>query len=429
VRRLLAILGATLLGCRETPRPSPEAPEASLAVGLSPLVPAVSPTPAPPTPSSPSTARCGWRWGPDTALRIEATGPVSDLVATCAGDALGVAWREGSRVRASTRALQPDATWADPVTVADDATRLGEPTAAGRDLWLAWETAGPPSTSGVRVAVVRNGVVVRSGPTVLGRGRVTHLHALHGIDDLALVAATLASREGPQTLLLRMSATGALPTGGALLSPGMAVASAPGTTAFLAVQRRAGAVEGGPWVAEGWHVDARLAAAFGQSPRPGVWGALPDGAARSRGTLALGPGGFAWSPRATDDGAVLVQTVLGAERGMARVAWWSEPPRLIALRVAPSGLSAVTTETAGRVRVEYWDEDHTLVAREVSPEGPEAPRALASPLPNAPAVLAVSYGTRSLRCNGLGWRLALVSAEEGQSPVLTADRADCDTPR
>ncbi len=400
-------------------------------VGLRPT----APDPAPPTPppdGSPSTAetRCPWRWQPETALRVEAAGPVSDLVATCAGGSLAAAWREGATVRAVTRALRPEAPWGDPVTVGDDATRLGEPTAVGGDLWLAWETAGLASMSGVRVAVVRNGVVVRSGPTMLGRGRVSHLHALHGTDDLALVAATHQSREGPTTLLLRISARGTLPTAGARLSSGMAVASAPGGTAFVAVQRRAGPVEGGPWVLEGWSLDTRLAAAFGQSIRPGVWGALPEGAARPLGTLGLGPGSFAWSPGATDDGAVLVQTVIGAERGMARVAWFAgadgREARMVALRVAPSALAAITRDVSGEVRVRYWDEDHTLVERRVGPEGMDDPRPLSSPLPSAPAVLAVSHGTRTVRCDGVSWRLALVTAAEGESPVLTADRDDCD---
>lgn len=430
MRRALVLSTAALLGCRESPAPAPQADARSLAVGLSPPVAPVAPAAPTPAraPAPQPDARCPWRWSPDTALRLQADGAVTDLVATCTDETLAVAWREGARVRATTRALQADARWSDPVTVGDDATRLGEPTANARDLWLAWETAAPLSASGVRVAAVRNGVVLRSEPTVLGRGRVTQLHTLHGQGDIGLVAATLTGRDGPQALLLRMSATGTLPTGGARLGDGTTVASAPGSTAFLAVLRRGDGTGPGRWQLLGWRIDARLAAAFGQSVRPGVWGALPEGAASTVGTLPLGPGTFEFIPRATEDGAVLMQTVVGAERGMALVLWFSGDvtERMIApLMVAPSALASIAPADQGTVRVEYWDETHTLVTRRVTRQGAEAPVAVDAPLPSAPAVLAVAHGTRRLRCGGSAWRVTLVTAEPGSPPQLNADRTDC----
>ena len=428
MRRALVLSTAALLGCRESPAPAPQTDAASLAVGLSPPAAPEAPSAPPRAPAPQADARCPWRWSADTALRLEAAAAVTDLVATCTNETLAVAWREGARVRATTRALQPDARWSDPVTVGDDATRLGEPTAAARDLWLAWETAAPLGASGVRVAAVRNGVVLRSDPTVLGRGRVTQLHTLHGQGDIGLVAATLTGRDGPQTLLLRMSATGTLPTGGARLADGTTVASAPGSTAFLAVLRRGEGTGPGRWQLTAWRIDARLAAAFGQSVRPGVWGALPEGAASTVGALPLGPGTFDFIPRATEDGAVLVQTVVGAERGMARVAWFGDTPadaRIVPLQVAPSALASIGRDDDAAARAEYWDETHALVTRRVTRQGAEDPVAVEAPLPAAPAVLAVAHGTRRLRCGRGAWRVALVTAEPASPPQLTADRADC----
>lgn len=425
VRRSGLLLSIALLGCQRRPVAPAAPPAPGLSIDLAPgSVDAGAAAPVTAT-ETPSEARCGWQWPAESALEIAAAPEaVTAFDVACTGRALVAFWHRGATLTAASRSLSADSAWGDAVEISREASAMGTSLGAAQGAWVAYESPGPT----LRVASLRNDVLRRSDPVQLGRVAAIQPMVLWAQDNLAVVAVTLAERGHERVLIARVSTDGQIPAAGAVLGDGVAVAVHPGARAWVAVataeRHERGAA--GPWSLTGWRIDPRLAGAFGASIRAGQFGALPPDAATRLGSLTLGHGRFEVSPYASASGAVLYQTVLGAERGMARLAWVGEgAPSRVDLRTAPSALAGVFERDPDTVEARYWDEQNTLVSRLISRTEAAPPRPLDAPLADAPAVLARAQGTRTVLCGGTRWRLSLSTTRANEPARLEAAREDC----
>ncbi|MEZ4391462.1 MAG: hypothetical protein R3A48_10235 [Polyangiales bacterium] len=172
--------------------------------------------------------------------------------------------------------------------------------------------------------------------------------------------------------------------------------------------------DGTVWLRGRW-LDARAALRAlvgGRVSAPRAW--LTDASIR------LPHRGIAFSPAASDEGALLYQGVIGAERGGAGLARFGLDGAAedVFLGVIPSALGDVLS-SGGAHLARWWDERYRPVARRYRGARAEESLAPGEAVGDAFAALDAGRLTRRLRCGDGEWSLRL------EPTRVTARREDC----
>lgn len=393
--RTALLLALAIVACRRPDRASPPPLEDAHPVAAPPAAP------LPP---------CGPVFAADDVAPVGAGAADAPLTlhAACSDDALAVAWRAGAATGWAVHPLR-------------DGTRWGAGT---------WDV--PPSIRGGAVTVDRGAL----WSAVIGRDlALSLLRAPEASAPLRITAASVQAREwfDPQVLwadgaralvaiTVRPSGSGrevwllALGGGPAAWSPvgpGTLAATAAGPRALVT---RVGVSADRAVTLRGQWVDARAALREMTAGRV----ALGAAALGVEASVPLPHTGIEFTPRASDDGAVLYQAVIGAERGAAGVAVFARDgaARAESLPMAPSALGDVVGEGDGYT-LHWWDERYvprrrTVRGARVTGESEGAPAA-----GSAFGALDAARVTRHLWCNGAPW---VITAAGGS---LRARREDC----
>jgi hypothetical protein len=388
-----------------------------------PLVAAVelSATPRVPEPVSPV-----WDWNNRNPLPIPA--PVATpmhVLAECSSDTLAIIARSGTSAWVIRRSLQPDATWDAPVFVGNDLVSVGKHFIDGDGVWLPWVT----TTGVLRVARVTHSVEPIEDISPAHGAMFRDAHVLDAHDGKALVASTykgvLASR-----ILLHRIQRGQTVHAGAMLGDGLVAASISGPQTLLFARVRIANTQGGPWFLRAWRVDTARAMAIEPSPETGVFGEVPSGAVEQKGEVALGVGFFEFTSHfASGARAILFETVLGAERGALRMAWFPEnaAPSVTTFPTAATSLGA-TLDLANQPNsagILYWNDRNTLVLARATGNTLGEPIPINAPLPTEHTVYATARRTQWLRCGQATLRIEAFLNQESWNiralaePVVT----------
>jgi hypothetical protein len=376
---------------------------------------------------APPDVGCPAMWSEATALPLPTVRDADDdfeLEAYCDGDALGAAWRAEGLIGVAERRLRPDATWAARAEVTREAAALGVPLAAEGKVWIPWSSPAPARTLHVthlKAAEVRAGGEVRPVPG----GRFVGARVLGVYGRHALIAATWRRYDVTRAVVLGVSAEAGMPSTGAVIAEGALVAALPGRHALTLTATRVPRAEGGPWFLAAHRIELAALALTALSRAVSFTARAvtdaPDGGAGQ--SLALGRGPFEFTqPASHESGATLVQTVVGAERGAARVAWFPREGEasVTLLPLAPSGLGAVFDAPTGAM-LAYWDERHAPSRAAVTRQGLGAVRTVGDALESDFAVRRVARMTRWITCGGALWRVYVMMRGDG-TPGLHATR-------
>ncbi len=376
-----------------------------------------------------SAAPCPWAWSDDDALALEApTDAPFEFAAACSGAQLSVVWRVASAAAVASRALRPEAKWQAPRALADDAASLGRPLGAATAVWVAWTT---PSGS-LRSARVDGGVMRAADVLPAEHARFRDAVVLHARGDQALVAATYTARRVDRVIAHRVG-VGSAPPAGAVVGDGQVVAAAAGERPVLVGLVKVDGARGGPWHLRAWRFDAPVAMALTAPATAGAFGVLPDGGAAASALLPVGIGRFEFARAlAPGSAALLFQTVLGAERGAPRVAWF--PPRgapeALLLPVAMTGVGAALDaggeSNARRVAITYWGDRNALERAAVTPSNLGAPARVGAALASEFAVYEAARSTQWVTCDGAPWRVE--ARRDGGTVRVLARREACYSP-
>ncbi len=370
---------------------------------------------------------CPWRWRDETALTLDA--PASDgfeYQAACSATQLSVAWRSGSSGAITSRALREDATWSSPAALGDDVAAIGRPYASSTAVWVAWTTP-----LGVLRSARVDGAVMRSAdaqPALHGRFRDPFV--LYARGDHALIASTHRQRLVDVAVVHRVG-VGSAPPAGARLEDGAIVAATTGARPRLVTLVNAPREAGGPWHLRGWNLDATVALTLAAPTTEGAFGVLPEGGAVSTASVPLGIGRFEFTRTLGErSGALLFQTVMGAERGVPRVAWFDgERPTVVALPVAVTSLGATFDAPSGdararRAEITWWGDQNALERAAVSHTGIERVTRIGTRLASEFAVYEAARSTRWVTCGRERWRVE--ARREGASVRVVAARDACE---
>lgn len=407
------------VGCsRSTARPPQDVPRPTLPDAVSEVRDAGEP---------PRDGGCPTPWSETTALPLPALRDVEDdfeFEAYCDGEAVGAAWRAGGVIGVAERRIRPEATWTARAEVTREAATLGVPLVTEGELWIPWSSPAPARTLHVthlKATEVRAGGEARP---VQG-GRFVAARVLGVYDQRALVAATWRRYDVTRAVVVGLSTEASLPTTGAVIAEGALVAALPGRRALTLTATRVPRVEGGPWFLTARRFELATLA-LTELPRAlnftsSVTATASDGGTEQSHALGRGPFEFT-QPASYESGATLVQTVVGAERGAARVAWFPREGEatVTQLPLAPSGLGAVFDGPAGAV-LAYWDDRHAPSRATVTHEGLGATRAVGEALESDFVVRRVARATRWVTCGGGMWRVEVVARGDGV-PGLHATR-------
>ncbi len=410
MRALTIVLPVLLLAaCREGTARAPRDRGAPMRAALT--VPAMTAAATAEAPSAP------WREG--EALTFDASPQASlELEAACSDRTLAVTWRAGRTLSVATRSLRDDGRWSEAHTVASDATVLGRPRVEGRAVWLAWSTA----TEALRAAKVEGATVrVREAPALM-RAHVEGAFVLDAQGDHALVAATVRTHAGERVALVRVG-DGA---GATELGEGAVVAARGGAHPTLVALRNVPRSAGGPWHLQAWHVDTARALAMAPPRAPSPWSATPEGAATAGERVPIGVGRFEFARQlAGPANALFFQTVMGAERGVPRVAWFPSgwAPLVVPLPVAVTSVGAAFDDAqadAGlqRVVLTYWGDHLGLERATATPSGLGASTRIGPAQRDEFAVYDLAKRTRQVECGGRAYRLEYT--REGRTVRLDA---------
>ena len=247
--------------------------------------------------------------------------------------------------------------------------------------------------------------------------------------DQALVAATYTARRVDRVIVHRVG-VGAAPPAGALVGDGQVVAAEAGERPVLVGLVKVDGARGGPWHLRAWRFDAPVAMALAAPATPGSFGVLPDGGAAQGALLPVGVGRFEFARAlAPGSGALLFQTVLGAERGAPRVAWFPArgAPETLVLPVAMTGVGAALDAggeaDARRVSITYWGDRNALERAAVTPSNLGAPARVGAPLASEFAVYEAARTTQWVTCDGAPWRVE--ARRDGATVRVFARREAC----
>jgi hypothetical protein len=417
----LATLSIAFAACRETPVAT--APDAR-AGRVSPQ--AIDLRPPPPSPPS-APAACPWRWSDATALTLDAPADAPfDVEAACSSTQLSIVWRSGASAAFTARPLRENAPWSTPVALGDDVATLGRPYALATATWVAWT-----SPLGVLRSARVDGVVMRSSdalPAVHGRFRDPFVVYARG--DHALIASTYRERQNDRVIVHRVG-VGSAPPSGARLDDGALVVASTGAHARLITLANVPRSAGGPWQLRAWRLDGSVAMALASPSADGAFGVMPEGGAVGSSSLALGIGRFEFTRTLGErSGAVMVQAVLGAERGVPRVAWFDDgAPTLTTLPVAVTSLGATFDATAGdagarAAEITWWGDANALERATVTPAGMASPRRIGEGLATEFAVYDAARSTRWVVCGAERWRVT--ARRDGASVRVNAARDACE---
>lgn len=223
------------------------------------------------------------------------------------------------------------------------------------------------------------------------------------------VLLALRTRSGrPQALKLAMaSETGLTMLNVAPFGAGRVVAMDDDSPRRVVVLVREDQRVGGPWFLRAWALSApRVTAGATVGLQP-------------LGELPIGPGSFEVLPTITRDGAVVFQTVVGAERGVLRLARFAaQSPTLTLLGVAPAALGSVDGDGV----LTWWDADYAPHRSRVTEGGLRDDRITGAALSDARAALSATEATRSLECGGLHWTITMEhsASDAGTAREMTA---------
>ncbi|MFO0649083.1 MAG: hypothetical protein U0326_22770 [Polyangiales bacterium] len=370
---------------------------------------------------------CPWKWSDETALTLDAPADAPfDFEAVCSASQLSVVWRSGASAALTSRALRQDATWSAPSALGDDVSTLGRPYAASTAVWVAWTTP----TGTLRSARV-DGAVMRSSDAIPALHTTFRSpFVLFARGDHALVASTFRRRLVDQVIVHRVG-VGSAPPSGALLSEGSLVAASTGARPRLVTMTNIPRSQGGPWHLKGWRLDASVAMTLAAPAAEGAFGVMPEGGAASSADLPVGIGRFEFTRTLGErTGAMLFQTVLGAERGAPRVAWFGDDtPVVMTLPVAVTSLGATFDATAGDAGTQgaeilWWGDQNALERATVTPAGLGAPTRIGARLATEFTVYEAARNTRWVTCGAERWRVT--ARREGASVRLGAAREACE---
>jgi hypothetical protein len=149
-------------------------------------------------------------------------------------------------------------------------------------------------------------------------------------------------------------------------------------------------------------------------------GALPEGALTHEGAIPLPHRGMEFAAAASDEGALLFQAVIGAERGAASIAYFPRDGVAAerALPMAPSALGEAVS-SGDHVTLHWWDERYLPRRRTYRGEVAVGESDGARREPTAFAALDAARTTRHLRCAGAPW---VVTVDRS---YVRAAREDC----
>lgn len=414
---VLGVVGA----CREAPvragRDAHADRAASPAVGLR-----DASIPAPPRPRA-----CPWRWTDESALTLDAPAEEPfEFEAACSSSQLSIVWRSASSAAVTLRPLLVGASWSAPAALGDDVATLGRPYASATAVWVSWTTP-----LGVLRSARLDGGLMRSGdaqPALHASFRSPFVLFAQG--DHALVASTHRRRLVDQVIVHRVG-VGSAPPAGASLGEGSLVAASTGAHARLVTLTNVPRTHGGPWHLKGWRLEASVAMALAAPATEGSFGVMPEGSATSSAVLPVGIGRFEFTRTLGErTGAMLFQTVLGAERGAPRVAWFDvETPAVMTLPVAVTSLGATFDAPASdagarTAEITWWGDQNALERATVTPAGLDAPARIGARLATEFAVYEAARSTRWVTCGAERWRVT--ARRDGATVRVSAAREACE---
>lgn len=389
MRREAVVVVALLGACRrDAPAPAPREPARDVTAPPAPTLP--------PAPVDAGPDPCAPRFNERLPAPIELEGPLA--LACDEGRVVG-RWRALGVEVQGEHALREGASWQ--ITSLLDA-----------------QGAPPPVevSVGVQSGVVQLAALSRSQTLTVdvgdaGGGEVSL--ATLGLREAAS-PRVLYARGGRALVVMNARASGgeravwlvALGDGAATATPAMpgalgAVRSgAPSLLTAVVTQADRTVSLRGRWL----DVDAALAAT--RAPR-----ARLDGAWRTDASVALPHRGAEFSPTVSDDGALLVQGVIGAERGAASLVRFRPEggAEEVFLGVIPSALGDVWRTRQG-VTARWWDERYRPRTRRFGHDAGAAVSAPGEALADAFAALRAARLDRRLLCGDRVWA---VSVSEG----------------
>lgn len=391
-RRALAV-AAAVAACRAPAATARDAGARDVAVAAR----------APADVATPDAGPCAVVFPRGTELPVPVGGDDAwEFEAACGADRLWVMWRANTSVGAASRRLRVDAPWVLRPALGSDARRLALPMAdaAGEGaLHGAWVTAD----GALRVAHLDDARTRVSLPQRLAGDAATidAVHVLEASGDVARMAVGRTVRGRAE--VLDVTAGGAAAPAVTRWGDGVLVASAT-SPSFVATARRA--PTGGPWTLTG--------RTFGD--------------VNSAAEVVIGPGRFEFVAR-TLPGVVVFETVLGAERGGARVAWFGAGDRatVTPLPAAPTGLRDLD-ETLRGASLLYWNDARALTRATISRAGLRDAVTLGASLARDADVLAAQRDLRVVSCGGGRWWIRVVREGDAGGGHIEATREGCTTP-
>lgn len=362
------------------------------------------------TTATPDAPGCGPRFAADDAVPVAQGTPEAPLrvEAACDEGALGVVWRAGGSAGWAIHPLRDGSrwragTWSVPLLAQGGAAHLAQgavwTAVIARDQALTL-LRGP--AEGDPPSLLPTAVLARAwfNPQVLWVEGGRALLAL----DVRLSGAARA---------VWLLAMGAGAPSWAPLGAGALASTAAGTRAL--VTRVVTGADGLVSLRGQW-VDAPAALRAMTAGRV----VLSAAALGAESSVPLAHAGMEFATRATADGVVFHQAVIGAERGAAGVAFFAPGAEatVAPLPMIPGALGDVVGEGDGYT-LHWWDERYvprrrTVRGQRVAGESEGGPGA-----GSAFAALDAARGTRHLACGGAPW---VVSVEGGS---LRARREDC----
>lgn len=370
---------------------------------------------------------CPWRWRDETALSLDAPADEPfEFEAACSASQLSIVWRSGASAAVTTRALREDAAWSAPLALGDDVSTLGRPYASSTAVWVAWTTP----TGALRSARVDGAVMRSADATPALHATFRGAFVLFAQGDHALVASTHRRRLVDQVIVHRVG-VGSAPPAGALLGEGSLVAASTGSRPRVVTLTNIPRSQGGPWHLKAWRLDASVAMALAAPAAEGIFGVMPEGGAASSADLPVGIGRFEFTRTLGErTGAMLFQTVLGAERGAPRVVWFDvDSPVLMTLPVAVTSLGATFDAPSGDAgthgaEIVWWGDQNALERAAVTPAGLGAPTRIGARLATEFTVYEAARNTRWVTCGAERWRVT--ARREAESVRLGAAREACE---
>jgi hypothetical protein len=310
-----------------------------------------------------------------------------------------LSWRMGTRLVIARRALDHEASWTTPTVVADDVSSLGRAGQVGAHVWVPWVS----THRGLRVVRVADGLQSPDPAMPPASGVFSQPFVLGGDGDAALLLLRHRHRSTDRLVVMRVGFDrGAV---GAELTAGEVQTVRAGAEPVALVMAREATAQGEVNVMRAWRFHMSTALTLAGKTFAERVSALPAGSVRAGAPLVVGRGRFEVSPLAPGADAVLMQTVLGAERGTVRVGWFppTGEPEALTLPFAAQALGSAVADGAHAVHITWWDEHNVPLRARVTPDGIHDVERIGAAEATARVAQQTARDTRVVWCGPTAW--------------------------